>query len=200
MRATVLWLCILVFASLPFASWSASSFSHRFDIFFEAYSTAYLPENDWRLLKAQCYQESLLEPGAVSPVGAKGLCQFMPGTWREVTGKMGVKASPFNPIMSIRAGAFYMRQLKRGWSSPRDDEPDRNNLALASYNAGFGNILRAQKRCGGHPGYEDIIRCLPEVTGKHSEETITYVKRIRRWHGQMTIEDAAGRQRVDLTG
>lgn len=169
-------------------------------MYFIAYSEAYLPENDWRLLKAQCYQESLLEAEAVSPVGAKGLCQFMPGTWDEVTRKMKVKASPFNPIMSIRAGAFYMRQLKQGWSAPRDDEPDRNNLALASYNAGFGNVLRAQKRCGGASGYEDIIRCLPEITGKHSAETIGYIKSIRKWFRYMAIEDARGIAREDLTG
>lgn len=164
---------------------SAWSYPSQYDELLEAYAGHYLPEIDWRLLKAQCYQESLLVPTAVSPVGAKGLCQFMPGTWRDMQRQLGISAGPFNEVANIRAAAYYMRQLRRGWSSPRP-EHDRHNLAMASYNAGFGNLLKAQKACGGPSGYCDIIECLPSITGHHSRETITYVRRIRRWHEDMT--------------
>lgn len=43
------------------------------------------PELDWALLKAQAVAESGLDPDAVSPVGAKGLTQFMKGVPDEIT-------------------------------------------------------------------------------------------------------------------
>ena len=168
---------------LPLSSWGLS-YPSQFDEIFKAYSGHYLPGIDWRLLKAQCYQESLLNPVAVSPVGAKGLCQFMPATWRDMQRQLDIKAGPFNAVANARAAAYYMRQLRRGWSSPRP-ERDRHSLAMASYNAGFGNLLSSQRACGGAPGYLDIIACLPDITGHHSQETITYVKRIWHWHEDM---------------
>lgn len=73
-----------------------------------------------------------------------------------------------------------MRLQWNTWSSPRPNI-DRLELAQASYNAGAGNIIKAQKECGGKVLYEDIIECLPQVTGHHSKETITYIKMIRKW-------------------
>lgn len=169
----------------PSVSWSGSLSDPQYDQSFQTYSATYLPENHWHLLKAQCYQESLLNPHAVSHVGAKGLCQFMPGTWRDVQRALKLRASVFNPHVNIRFAAYYMRRMKAFWKAERPDEPDRNNLALASYNAGAGHLAKAQKLCGGERGYRDIIRCLPMVTGRHSEETITYVERIRRWEGEL---------------
>jgi len=120
-----------------------------------------------------------LKPDAVSPVGAMGLCQFMPGTWSEVERKMDFPshASAFAPDLSIEAAAFYMGGLRRMWSAPRP-EADRHSLAMASYNAGAGHLLKAQRLCGGGNLYSEIIGCLPDITGHHSKETITYVDRI----------------------
>jgi soluble lytic murein transglycosylase-like protein len=137
----------------------------------------------WKYWKAQLYQESLLNLFAVSYVGAKGLAQFMPGTkkqiWRELNYSQNISA--FSTYHSISAGAYYMRKLRNQWRVKRP-LIDRHNLALASYNAGLGNILKSQKKCNNARFYEDIIKCLPKVTGKHSKETRTYVKRIRRWY------------------
>jgi soluble lytic murein transglycosylase-like protein len=137
------------------------------------------------LWKGQLYQESRLDPDARSPAGAEGLAQFMPATWREITAAMGLgvvdrrMAEP-----SIEAGAYYMAQLRRQWSSPRPEE-DRHNLAMASYNAGLGNLLKAQRACAGALLYADIIICLPQITGRYAQETIGYVPAIRRWHAMM---------------
>jgi len=147
----------------------------------------WLPHLDWRWFKAQLYQESLLSPDAVSPVGAKGLAQFMPATWKEIATLRGYGlASPYEPKYAIDAGAYYMAKLRRGWSSPRPEQ-DRMDLARASYNAGFGNLLKAQKLCEGESSYDGIIRCLPDITGHHSKETITYNKRIHRWYKEMLL-------------
>lgn len=130
--------------------------------------------------KAQLYQESRLDPLAVSPVGAAGLAQFMPGTWAQITREMRLgNVSPASEV-AIDAGAYYMRKLRRSWSAPRPAE-DRQRLAQASYNAGLGNILEAQERCGGPPGWREISACLPAVTGRHAQETLTYVERIAKW-------------------
>ena len=125
----------------------------------------FLPGEDWRWGKAQFYQESRLDPTAVSPVGAAGIGQFMPGTWRDVPAaiRLGIAdrriAEP-----SIRAGAWYMARLKAGWKAPRTIA-SRRRLALASYNAGMGNLIKAQNLCRGPAEYEPIVRCLPDVTG-----------------------------------
>ena len=131
--------------------------------------------------KAQLWQESRLDPAAVSPVGAAGLAQFMPGTWAEVA-----KALRYPPDLSphhdvaIEAGAFYMAQLRAQWTSPRPPL-DRHQLAQASYNAGLGHLLTAQRLCEGAALYAEIAACLPDVTGRHSAETLGYVKRIAEW-------------------
>lgn len=157
----------------------AREFPARYDLHFRKWTSVYMPGVDWRLLKAQCYQESLLNPDAVSPVGAMGLCQFMPATWREAQQALGWPddASAFAPALSVQASAWYMGRMRRFWSSPRP-EWDRHSLAMASYNAGAGNILKAQQRCNGALLYGEIIACLPDVTGHHSRETIIYVTRI----------------------
>jgi len=143
------------------------------------------PEGHWLWLKAQLYQESQLDPSAVSPVGAAGLGQFMPRTWDEVSGQLGFgRVSPHSVRHSIMAAAYYMRKLRNGWSAPRP-EMDRMDLARASYNAGMGNLLKAQRAAGGANRYAAIIEALPLVTGHHAEETITYNRRIHRWHREL---------------
>lgn len=171
--------------SLPAFSW-ASSFPDTYDNKIRTAARDYLPGVDWRLWKAQLYAESRLDPAAVSPVGARGVAQFMPGTWSDVVDALDLEGvSPHMAEPAIAAGAYYMGTLRQGWSAPRP-EMDRHSLAMASYNAGFGHLIKAQKRCGGPPGYAEIIACLPDVTGRHSRETITYVSRIwRHWQSMV---------------
>lgn len=150
----------------------------------------YLPPGmDWRLLKAQCFQESTLRPDAVSPVGAFGLCQFMPGTASDVSKSLGVTVDDFwKPSVSIRAAGFYMGRLHRTWSAPRP-VMDRHMLAMASYNAGAGHLIKAQRLCDNHNLYREIIPCLPQVTGRHSAETIDYVQKIiGQWWPRMLFK------------
>ena len=168
-------------------STAASAFPARYDRDIRASVRHWLPMKPWKLLKAQLYQESRLDPLAVSPVGARGLGQFMAPTWREVSRAMGWGVvSPADASLGIQAAAYYMARLRRGWSSPRP-ERDRYDLALASYNAGFGSLLKAQRKCGGPAGYPEITACLPQVTGRHARETLDYVPRIRHWHARMEI-------------
>lgn len=176
-------------AFLLSSSCLALSFDSKYDAEFIEQTSRWLPPGtDWRLLKAQCYQESRLNPLAESPVGAMGLCQFMPGTWKEFQ-EQSPRSNPWIAEQSIRAAAWYMAKLHRTWKSERP-AMDRYMLAAASYNAGAGHLIKSQRICGGDNLYKQIIPCLPQVTGHHSEETIGYVHNIvRRWYPMMLFGD-----------
>lgn len=104
----------------------------------------------------------------------------MPGTWRDMQERHGIQQGPMNPYASIRAAALYMRQLRAAWYAPRPEQ-DRHSLALASYNAGLGNLVAAQRECGDAPLWADVAPCLPKITGHHSAETLDYVPAVWRW-------------------
>lgn len=168
------------------------SIPNTYDHLIRAACKRYLPGVDWRLLKAQLWQESRFIPSAVSPAGAEGIAQFMPGTWAEVKHLIDKpNASPFDVEPAIEAAACYMAQQIQGWEWEREDI-DRYMLALASYNAGFGNILRAQKLWlwyGNMPvDYASIISLLHEVTGKdNADETKGYVLHVFSYYLDMVM-------------
>lgn len=156
--------------------------SDRYDAQIKKAAELYLPGWDWRWWKAQLYQESRLDPAAVSPAGARGIAQFMPGTWAEAAPRLGFgQLSPHAADAAILAGAYYMAGQRRIWRAERP-EADRRELAQASYNAGAGRIIQAQRVCNGARHWPGISPCLPQVTGHNATETITYVQRIKRWY------------------
>lgn len=81
------------------------------------------------LLAAMARTESSFDPAAVSPAGAQGLMQLMPGTAKG----LGV-TDPFDPVQSVQGAAQLMRDLL--------DRFGRVDHALAGYNAGPGAVLR----------------------------------------------------------
>lgn len=90
------------------------------------------------LLEAVVWQESRWNEMAVSPVGARGLTQLMPGT----AAQMGV--NPHDPVANLEGGARYLRMQL--------DAFDGNiEKALAAYNAGPARVEKA----GGIPNIRE---------------------------------------------
>jgi len=98
--------------------------------------------------------------------------------------ELGTQGSAHDDL-AIDAGAYYMAKLRHVWRKDRS-ALERNTLAQASYNAGVGNILKAQVFCGGARLWTTVQKCLPRVTGAmNADETTTYVERIDRWWREM---------------
>ena len=150
-----------------------------YDAQIQKWNSFYTPSLPWYWNKAQLVAESNLNPNATSPVGAMGLGQFMPATWNEVSEQLGFpsEVSAYASSYNIQAHAYYMRNLRSQFKRERP-EWDRHSLALASYNAGLGNVLKAQEKGGNSLLYKPMAEALPLVTGHHSKETLTYVDRI----------------------
>jgi soluble lytic murein transglycosylase-like protein len=98
------------------------------------------------MLAAQVEQESGWRSEAVSPVGARGLTQFMPATARWwVTQDPGLYAlAMYSPRWSLRAQVGYMHYLTQ--QLPAGLPPKAAHAyALASYNGGLGHTLARLK-------------------------------------------------------
>jgi membrane-bound lytic murein transglycosylase F len=185
LKEALLFLVVLFF--LAFAM-DADAISNKYDNSFRKWSSYYLPEVPWYWLKAQAYIESGLDPNAESPVGAKGIAQFMDYTWGDMKKILKTTKSQYNVKLSIQAQAIYMEGLRKNWTRHNRNTCQIHDLALASYNAGLGNILEAQRESGGAILWGDINKSLPEVTGRHSKETVGYVKRFWRTVKRLTTE------------
>ena len=95
---------------------------------------------DWRLLASLICQESRFDPDVTSWAGAYGLMQIMPVTGQRLG--IDVTSSPRN---NIRAGVMYINMLHKIFDPRIEDEKERLNFILASYNAGPGHVLDAMK-------------------------------------------------------
>ena len=110
---------------------------------------------DFYLIKGVIKAESSFDPTAVSPVGASGLMQIMPGT----ADMLGVQ-DRFDPQENIYAGVRYLKLL----IETLDGDV---RLALAAYNAGITRV----RRCGGVPPFR--------VTKHYIKQVFRYAKEFR---------------------
>ena len=126
----------------------------------------------WSLVNGITRQESSFDRAAVSHAGARGLMQLMPGTAREQAGKMGVgydySALTSNPSYNVMLGSAYFQRLVNIWGGSYP-------LAVASYNAGAGNVRKWVNSYGDPRGNVDIVSWIEKIP---FEETRGYVQRV----------------------
>lgn len=98
-------------------------------------------------------KESRFHTRAVSPKGAMGLMQLMPGTAR----RLGVR-KPFDAAENIRGGTQYMRELMDMFGGKVD-------LVLASYNAGEGAVLKYGRNVPPYRETRDYVKTIGKRYG-----------------------------------
>ena len=120
----------------------------HYDEYFRRY--AHLARWDWRLLAAQCYQESTFDPKAQSFAGACGLMQLMPATAHD----LGLEPEQvWEPEKNIAAAAKYIGQLNYHFRDIRNFN-ERTKFVLAAYNGGAFHVRDAMsltEKNGGNP-------------------------------------------------
>ena len=107
------------------------------------------------LIRALIKVESNFVTGAVSPKGAMGLMQLMPGT----AAFLGVQ-EPFNPRENIHGGCRYLRLLLASFGGSL-------HLALAAYNAGYQRVIDCGYRV---PEIKETQEFLTQVMGWYLAE------------------------------
>jgi soluble lytic murein transglycosylase len=118
-------------------------------------------------------EESSFDAAAVSPSGALGLMQLLPGTARDVAGRLGV---PFiqdkltrDPNYNVQLGSYYLAEMLGRFGGSYE-------IALAAYNAGPNRVARWLETIGdprtGNIDMVDWIEMIP------FRETRNYVRRV----------------------
>jgi soluble lytic murein transglycosylase-like protein len=123
-------MCLIAAPMLFESGGSAQTASHtpsidQFANFIAGASTCFTVPARW--IRAVIEVESSGDEHAVSPRGAMGLMQLMPGTWVELSVRYGLGLDPFDPRDNILAGTAYLKETH-----------DRFGSAgfLAAYHAG----------------------------------------------------------------
>jgi soluble lytic murein transglycosylase len=126
----------------------------------------------WSLAHGISRQESSFDPYAVSHAGARGMMQLMVGTAREQTGKMGIGFDSYrlisDPSYNVLIGSSYFRRMLNIWGG---NVP----LAVASYNAGSGNVSKWVRQYGDPRGQVDVLKWIEAIP---YTETRAYVQRV----------------------
>ncbi|MBO5001914.1 MAG: transglycosylase SLT domain-containing protein [Prevotella sp.] len=178
----------------PFLNKSKGIISHYDHLFKKHAPTA---RWDWRLIAAQCYQESCFDPQAKSWAGAMGLMQIMPQTAKH----LGLPLSKINhPESNVAAATRYINELT-GLFRDIPSASERQLFVLAAYNGGHNHVRDAmaltRKYGGNQHRWKDVAKYVlllrepqfyndPVVRYGYmrGDETVTYVDRIRQRYAQ----------------
>ncbi len=137
---------------------------------YSEYVEKYAQENQINeaFLYAVIETESGFDKNAVSEVGAKGLTQIMPDTFKWLQGKTGEKYKEddlFDPEISIKYGAFLLQYLLEEFEDPK--------TALAAYHAGIGRVKEWLR----NPEYSSDGESVSEIP---FESTDVYTRKVLR--------------------
>jgi soluble lytic murein transglycosylase len=126
----------------------------------------------WSLAHGISRQESSFDPYAISHAGARGMMQLMTGTANEQAGKMGVGYDSYrlisDPAYNVMLGSAYFQRMLNTWGGSIP-------LAVASYNAGSGNVRKWVNTYGDPRGRVDVVKWIEAIP---FVETRSYVQRV----------------------
>jgi len=140
----------------------------------QAYPTlASVSPEIWSLAHGITRQESSFDPYAVSHAGARGMMQLMNGTAREQAGKLGVSFDSTklgsDGAYNVMLGSAYFQRLLDNWNGSVP-------LAVASYNAGSGNVRKWINAYGDpRTGQVDMLKWIEAIP---YVENRAYVQRV----------------------
>ncbi len=130
------------------------------------------PRTSWALANGITRQESSFDQNAISWAGARGMMQLMPGTAREQAGKLGIgydSSRLHDPDYNVMLGSAYFQRMLNTWDGSVP-------LAVASYNAGAGNVRKWINAYGDpRTGRVDMIGWIEAIP---FSETRGYVQRV----------------------
>ena len=118
-------------------------------------------------------QESHFNPRVVSPKGARGLMQLMPGT----AARFGVRR-PHDPAQNISGGTRYLRELLNRFNN-------RVDLVLAGYNAGEGAVMKYGNRV---PPYRETRNYVKRISYRYKSK----LARTKKTNATATAPASAG--------
>lgn len=131
---------------------------------------------DPALLKAVMAAESGFNPAAVSAKGAVGLMQVMPATAAryglQADKKKSIAQKLTDPKTNIRLGARYLRDLHRLF-------PARQDLVLASYNAGEGAVQKYDNKIPPYPETRNYVKLVGEFYQLYKPPEAARIYRVR---------------------
>ncbi len=178
----------------PFLDRQSGIISH-YDHLFKKYAP--VARWDWRLMAAQCYQESCFDPRARSWAGACGLMQIMPSTADHLSLP---RSAIYDPEQNVKAAASYLRELSAYFRAVPTAE-ERRLFVLAAYNGGYFHVQDAMalaRKYGKNPHrWRDVAYYIlalenpsyyndPVVAHGYmrGSETVGYVDGIRKRYAQ----------------
>jgi soluble lytic murein transglycosylase len=130
------------------------------------------PRTSWALANGITRQESSFDQNAISWAGARGMMQLMPGTAREEAGKLGVgydSSRLHDADYNVMLGSSYFQRMLNRWDGSVP-------LAVASYNAGAGNVSKWIRAYGDpRSGQVDMVGWIEAIP---FSETRGYVQRV----------------------
>lgn len=166
-----------------------------YDDIFRKYTKRFFgPGFDWQYFKAQAMAESNLKPSAKSRVGARGLMQLMPSTYKEIKSASSIKMKAIDdPDSNIAAGILFDRDLYRRWQDHKVED-ERMRFTFAGYNAGPGTILRAKKTAREEKldeyQWKSMVIAAPKVERWRYKETLGYISTIQDNYDALKKEPA----------
>jgi membrane-bound lytic murein transglycosylase F len=162
---------------------------------------------EWELLAAMAYRESRFDSTAVSSRGAAGIMQIMPTTGA----RLGLDHTS-GAKDHVRAAVRYLNKLDTMWMRAIPDRDQRLRFVLASYNAGPGHIIDAQrlaealcldpKRWEGHVERAVLLLAKPRYFMRpglrngycDGSQVFTYVREVTGFYQQLRERPMARRK------